>query len=183
MTTVSLTSSRKFKKLKDDPTLLREGHLQRVLRNSKKNEEIDNIIYYKIYPRGSQPARIYVLPKMHKVQDHSSTPPLWPIVSSIGTYNYNVAKYLCTLLNHHIPDDYCACDTFTFVSEVTSLHTLNKFMVSFDVESLFTNIPLIESIDLAVDHIMKGNANIKLDGKILLSYFSFPLPKPIFLFG
>jgi len=56
-------------------------------------------------------------------------------------------------------------------------------MVSFDVESLFTNIPLIESIDLAVDHIMKGNANIKLDGKILLSYFSFPLPKPIFLFG
>ena len=29
----------------------------------------------------------------------------------------------------------------------------NKFMVSFDVESLFTNIPLEESIDLAVSYI------------------------------
>ena len=53
---------------------------------------------------------------MHKVQDHSSTTPFRPIVSSIGTYNYNLAKYLCTLLNPHIPNDYCTQDTFTFVS-------------------------------------------------------------------
>ena len=135
-----ISDSTKFKKLKNDPTLLREGQLQRFLRNLKKNNEIDNIIYDKIYPSGSQPARIYGLPKMHKVQDHSSTPPFRPIVSSIGTYNYNLAKYLCTLLNPHIPNDYCAQDTFTFVSEVTRLHTLSEFMVSFDVESLFTNI-------------------------------------------
>ena len=30
--------------------------------------------------------------------------------------------------------------------KVTNLRTSNKFMVSFDVESLFTNIPLLESI-------------------------------------
>ena len=35
-------------------------------------------------------------------------------------------------------------------------------MVSFDVKSLFTNIPLIESTNLAVDYIMKGNPDIKL---------------------
>jgi len=128
----------------------------------KKNDEIDNIIYDKINPTGSQPARIYGLPKIHKVQDHSSTPPFRLIVSPIGTHNYNIAKYLCILLNPHIPNDYCACDTFTFVREVTRLHTLNKFMVSFDVESLFTNIPLIESIDLAVDYIIKGNPDINL---------------------
>ena len=33
-------------------------------------------------------------------------------------------------------------------------------MVSFDVESLFTNILLDERIDLAVDHITKGNPGI-----------------------
>ena len=93
---------------------------------------------------------------MHKAQVHSSTPPFQPGVSSIGTYNYNLAKYLCTLLKPHIPNDYCAQDSFTFVSEVTRLHTLNKFMVSCDVESLFTNIPLIESINLAVDYIDEG---------------------------
>ena len=172
----------KFKKLKNDPTLLREGQLQRFLRNLKKNNEIDNIIYDKIYPSGSQPARIYGLPKMHKVQDHSSTPPFRSIVSSIGTYNYNLAKYLCTLLNPHIPNDYCAQDTFTFVSEVTRLHTHTKFMVSFDVESLFTNIPLVESINLAVDYIMQGNPDIKLGRENLTKLFLFATAQTHFSF-
>ena len=35
-------------------------------------------------------------------------------------------------------------------------------MVSFEVESLFTNIPLHRCIDLAVDCIIKGNPGIKL---------------------
>ena len=60
-----------------------------------------------------------------------------------------------------------------WVSEVTRLHTLNKFMVSFDVESLFTNIPLIESINLAVDYIMKGNPDIKLGRENLTKLFFF----------
>jgi len=84
---------------------------------------------------------------MHKVREPSSAPPFRPIVSSIGTYNYNLAKFLCTLLDSHIPSDFCARDTFSFANEITNLRTSNKFMVSFDVESLFTNIPL-----LAVDY-------------------------------
>ena len=177
-----ISDSSKFKRLKNDPTVLREGQLQRFLRNVKKSNKIDNIIYEKVYPSGSQPARIYGLPKMHKVQDHSSTPPFRPIVSSIGTYNYNLAKYLCTLLNPHIPNYYCAQDIFTFISEVTRLHTHNKFMVSFDVESLFTNSLLIESINLAVDNIMKGNPDIKL-GRENLTIFLCHCPNPFFLFG
>ena len=53
----------------------------------------------------------------------------------------------------HIPTDYCATDTFTFVQDLQSLSVSRKFMVSFDVESLFTNIPLEEYIDLAVNYI------------------------------
>jgi len=45
---------------------------------------------------------------------------------------------------------------------MTNLRTSNKFRVSFDVESLFTNIPLLEAIELAVDYILSGNPNIKL---------------------
>ena len=36
-------------------------------------------------------------------------------------------------------------------------------MVSFDVESLFTNIPLEECIDLAVKYISEGNLKLKLN--------------------
>ena len=119
---------------------------------------------------------------------------VWPIVASKNnavirhflsfylSYNYNLANYLCKFLNLHIPTDYCGQDTFTFVTEVTILHASDKFMVSFDVESLFNNIPLIEYIDLAVDYIMKGNPVIKLgrDNLTKLFFFSFPLPRPIF---
>ena len=47
-----------------------------------------------------------------------------------------------------------------------------KCMVSFDVESLFTNIPLEESIDLAVEYILKGIPNF--------NFSSWPPLKRIF---
>ena len=105
-----ISDSSKFSKLNCDPTLSREGKLQRFLRKLKKNGEIDDTTYKDIYPTGSQPARIYGLPKMHKAREPSSAPPFRPIVSSIGTYNYNLAKFLCTLLDCHIPSDFCARD-------------------------------------------------------------------------
>ena len=46
-----------------------------------------------------------------------------------------------------------AKDTFTFVKEIQKVRCENSFMVSFDVTSLFTNIPLNETVDIAVDTI------------------------------
>ena len=73
-------------------------------------------------------------------------------------------------------------DTFSFVSEITNLRTSNKFMVSFDVESLFTNIPLLESIELAVDYILSGNPNIKLSKDSLKELFLVATAQTHFLF-
>ena len=75
----------KFKSLKDDPTRKRENHLQRTLRQLKKKGFINNVVYDKIYPIGSQPARIYGTPKMHKFKASDNIPSFRPIVSSIGT--------------------------------------------------------------------------------------------------
>ena len=99
---------------------------------------------------------------MHKDRGTNCTPPFRSIMSSIGTYNYNLAKYLCNLLSPHIPTEHCATDTFTFVQDIQSLSMFGKFMVYFDVESLFTNIPLEECIGLAVNYISKGNPDLKL---------------------
>ena len=43
----------------------------------------------------------------------------------------------------------------SFLTEITNISTHGKFTVSYDVESLFTNIPLGESIDLAVRYIVE----------------------------
>ena len=107
-----INDTSKFRPIKEDPTLLREGRLQCFLRKLLKNDHLDRCVYDKIYPSGSQPAQIYGLPKMHKARELNSIPPFHPIVSSIGTYNYELAKYLCILLEPRIPFEHCALDTY-----------------------------------------------------------------------
>ena len=88
---------------------------------------------------------------------------LEPIVSSLGTlYNYNLAKYLCSLLKPHISSKFCATDTFSFVKEIQDADFGDMFMVSYDVTSIFTNIPLSETIDLAVNAIFENKAGLDL---------------------
>ena len=59
----------------------------------------------KLYPSGSAPAHVYGTPKMHKFSSSDSFPKLRPIVSSIGTFNYNFARFLCDLLLPLVPND------------------------------------------------------------------------------
>ena len=120
-----------------------------------------------IYLTGSQPERLYGLPKLHKVKDPKVTTPRFrPIVSSIaGTYNYNLAKYLCSLLKPNISSEFCATDTFSSVREIQDIDFSDMFLVSCDVISLFTNIPLPETIDLAGNTITDSDTgpDLKLD--------------------
>ena len=118
-----VSDTSKFKAIDNDPTLQREGKLQRFLRALKNKGHLGKNTYDSIYPVGSQPARFYGLHKMHKAQQPNSTPPFRPIVSSIGTYNYNLSKFLCNLLEPHVPRDYNVRDTFSFVQEINQLST------------------------------------------------------------
>ena len=53
-------------------------------------------------------------------------------------------------------------DIFSFVQELNSINISNKFIVSFEVVNLFTNIPLQECLDLTVSYIPDGNSDLKL---------------------
>ena len=84
---------------------------------------------------------------MHKLTDSNSFPKLQPVVSSVRIYNYNSAKYLCNL-SRQLPEQYCTNGTFTLVEELKQIRLVAKFLVSFDVTSLFTNIPLSVTIKI-----------------------------------
>ena len=116
-----INDTHKCKDLYSDPTIIREGKLQSFLRDLIKNGKIDKEIYSTIYPSGSQPAHIYGLPKMHKIQSPNAVPPFRPIVSSVNTFNYHLAKYLFSLLQPQLPNTYSVCDTFSFVQELESV--------------------------------------------------------------
>ena len=127
--------------------------------------------YAKLYPSGSAPARIYGTPKMHKFSSSDSFPKLRPIVSSIGTFNYNLARFLCDLLSPLVPNDHSCKDTFSFVSQIKNANLSKKFLVSYDVTSLFTNIPLQETIDIAINLIFNHNPNLNITRKELKKLF------------
>ena len=94
----------------------REASLQRFLRKLKQKNFFNEIEYDKLYPSGSTSTRIYGTPKMHKFFSSDSSPKLHPVVSSIGTFNYNLARFLCDQLSPLVPNDYSCKDPFSFVS-------------------------------------------------------------------
>ena len=111
-----ISDTSKFKKLNEDPTLKHEASLQRFLRKLKQKNFFNEIEYDKLYPSGSAPACIYGTPKMHKFSSSDSFPQLRLIVSSIGTFNYNLARFLCDLLSPLFPNDNSCKNTFSFIS-------------------------------------------------------------------
>ena len=135
-----------------------------------------------MYPSDSAPARIYGAPKMLKFSPRDSFLKLRPIVSSIGTFNYNLFRFLCDLLSLIVPNDYFCKDTFSFVSQIKNVNLSQKLLVSYDVTSLFSNILLQETIDKAINLIFNHNPNLSITKKELKKLFLFATSQTHFIF-
>ena len=120
-----------------------------------------------MYPSGSAPARIYGTTKMYKFSSSDTFPKVHPIVLFIGTFNYDLARFLCDLLSPVVPDDYSSKDTFSFVSQIKNANLSSKFLVSYYVTSLFTNILLQETIGIAINLIFNHNLKLNITKKEL----------------
>ena len=82
--------------------------------------------------------------KGHK-QQVDGCPPFRPILSALQTPTYNLAKFLVPILNPLTKDEYAVKDSFQFAEEICEQDpTLT--VGSLDVDLLFTNIPLDETI-------------------------------------
>ena len=141
----------KFKQLKEDPTEKRELCLQKYLRYLKNLGAFSEEVLNQIRPCGSNPSRIYGLPKLHK-----DNVPLRPIVSGIGSYTHKLAKYLSNILKPLTINKYSVKDSFTFTQEILMLNSV-PYMCSFDVASLFTSIPVNETIEICLDLLYKDS--------------------------
>ena len=105
-----------------------------------------------------------------------------PIVSSIGTYNYHRSKFLTDLLDPIIPTSHCTKDSFTFCEEIKKVSATNRFLISYDVCSLFTSIPLKETIDIAVNLLFEHNPGLNITKDELKKLFEFATSGTYFLF-
>ena len=92
---------------------------------------------------------------------------------SISTYNYDLVKFLPSLLEPIISTTHCTKDSFSFCEEIKKVRASNKFLVSYDVCSLFTSIPLTETIDIAVDLLFEKSMGRGIKPNKYLSCFVF----------
>ena len=68
-------------------------------------------------------------------------------------------KFFVPLLAPLTSNEYTIKDSFSFSEELLTFDS-NLVMASFDIESLFTNVPLKETIDVCVDILFSNTTNI-----------------------
>ena len=148
---MSLLNTDQFEKMTTDNTKEVEERVQKTLfgiKNAIGEEEYKNI-----YPSGSNPGRFYGTAKIHKVKsddpDKLEKLPVRPIISNIGTATHKTARYLCKLLAPLGKSDYTVESTRDFIDKIKNSKAPSGYkMISFDVVSLFTNVPLQKTIDI-----------------------------------
>jgi hypothetical protein len=129
-----------------------ESKLNYRIKDLKRINKISKDEYNWIRATGTRCPVLFCQPKVHK-----TGMPLRPVISTSNSYNYNLSKYLTNLLEkaRTKPNSYIK-DSFSFTKLIQQQKPSNNdFMISLDVESLFTSIPVHESIELAIKTILE----------------------------
>ena len=98
---------------------------------------------------------MYGLSKIHKPLVNGF-PRLRPILSAINTGKYKWAKFFVPLLKPFTSNNYTVKDSFDFGKDITQ-QSSKLFMAALDVDSLFTNVPLDETIEICVNELFKSS--------------------------
>ena len=133
--------------LNKDPTDRLSRKLTEKLLSLKRSGHLSESVYNKIRPKHKQPPRIYGQPKIHK-----PNVPLRPIVSCINTFAYDLSAHLADILSPLTgKSEYAVTNSTHFVNTINHERIQEKeIMVSFDVESLFTNMPIEDAVKAAL---------------------------------
>ena len=135
-----------------DKTLQQERALQAYLLRGKKGNKIRKDVYDRIRPVGATCPVMYGVPKIHKPGN-----PLRTILSMINAPQHELAKWLAELLKPVLEkfSEFNVKDTYDFCQQLDEFqqqepHLIEQsVMCSFDVKSLFTNVPQQETINIS----------------------------------
>ena len=95
-------------------------------------------------PVGTRPGTMYGSCKVLK-KCVNGCPPFRPILFALQTPTYKLAKYLVPIL-----------EPYNFATEIFEQDSSN-FMGSLDIDSLFSNMPLVETIEICINDLFKNS--------------------------
>ena len=172
-----LNDTRKFEKinLKYDGILNfainQEKRIDSILKKLVASNSISEETRRFLKPVGTRPGIMHGLCKVHK-DIIDNCPPFRSILSAINTLTYKLANFLVPILKSLTSNEYMVKDSFAFAEEIVEQDS-EFFMGSLDVDILFTNILLEETIDICTYTLFENMEKIeglsKLEFKELLS--------------
>ena len=136
---------------KRNPTNKLVSTIKKALENILQSNNITPELAKRLIPKNPTLLQIYGLPKTHKKEVL-----LRPIVCSFGSATYNLAKELNRILSPLIGrTDSFVNNSSHFVNIISQIHLEdNDLLVSFDIKSLFTRVPINDALIIIKDRLL-----------------------------
>ena len=131
--------------------LKEEERIISFLKDMNSQGKLSEALMKKLQPSGSQPPRLYGLAKIHK-----DSVPLRPVLSMPGSPYHKIALQVSDWLS--VVDE---CNINSSTKEISdSLQNIqlpeDHVLISFDVTSLYTNVPVLEAIEHCTNLLYSG---------------------------
>ena len=129
----------------------------RIFQNFRYRNYYNYENYHKIYPHSNQTAKLYGTAKTHKFKNVKEITKekikFRPIIDQTGTYTYDAAQVISQYLKPLCKNEFIIEDTQSSSEKIGDFPPFENGEedVSYDVESLFTNILLKEAVNYILD--------------------------------
>ena len=157
-----ITNNAKFEKITGDIrrfSLSTQDKINNFLLKLKNEGHLAQNLYEKLRATGSGPGILYGLPKVHK-SNFMDDKLYRPIFAAYKSANYNLSKYLVSILSPISENQYTIKNSADFRMQIESFRKNDMFLASFDIKDLYTNIPLNETIEICLNLINSNLFNI-----------------------
>ena len=139
-----LADQTKFKQITRDPTETLQRKVNKLIaaaNSQSRNKTLTPIVgsYSTGYIYGN-------------IKTHKNGNPLRPIISQVSTPTYQTSKQLDAIIKPYIPKKYSLNSRDEFIDLLKSSRPDGQ-LASLDVSSLFTNVPVHETIDIMLTFI------------------------------
>ena len=167
-----ITDKRRNRTAKDLNILLSKIKMEPSPQNPEEKQILQKL-YYKLHSIDANPATFYGTPKIHKPDM-----PLRPITSSTGSPTYELSKHLTTLLTPLLRNKYSVKNSIEFTTQIKHFTIEpDEIVVSFDVISLFTSIPVNMALKATQERLMADatvpeRTNMSVDNILKLLEFT-----------
>ena len=175
-----LSDSSTYSLLNKDPTPSIQNKNNKFVKSLLDSNFIEKSVYSRLVSHNGTLPRYYGVPKVHK-----QGCPLRPIISFVGSPTYELSSFLAGILSDAFGErtNYNIKDSFNFVDKMRDfVLPPNYVLLSLDVVSLFTNIPLT-----LVTEIINEKWNLledvtPIDKSLLLNIITFLFESSVFVF-